>query len=423
MSRTADLAALLDAVPDALVGVDSAGMIRFVNRASESLFGYERDDLVGAPLEVLVPEPVQATHRVHRERYGVDAKARPMGADLLLHGRRRDGTQLPADVDLSPVGTADPMLVVAAGRDMTRYRRAQAARRRLDLLSAVVEPSGEAIFSSTDQGVITSWNPAAEGLYGYGGREVIGRSVELLSPQDRTGEMAEALVRIRTGEHLGPIETMGVCKDGTVFAAWLTLSPIRDVDGTVVGASTTAHDMTRAQHGLRAARSMVEASLGSLVATSLQGKVTDANEATVRATGVPRDRLIGTSLPDCLTEPDKAKETYQLVLANGTALGYPLTLRHRSGRLTEVLYSASLYRDADAKMLGVFAAARDAARGMQAHRQVNQQQAKEQVRLAELERFQKMTIDRALKVIELKKQTEPLTGSEPSQRGEPDDQR
>ena len=265
---TSDFEALLDAVPDALVGVDRAGVIRFVNRQTESLFGYERDELVGAPLEVLVPESARPIHRVHRERYRMDPRTRPMGADLLLKGRRRDGTQFPADIALSPMSTQDGVLVVAAVRDMTGYQRAEAARRRLDLVSAMVESSEEAIFASTPEGIITSWNPAAEQMFGHRGKEIIGRSVELLTPWDRTGEMTAILARIRAGGHLAPFETMRVRKDGTVFAAALTVSPIHDIDGTVIGVSTIAHDSAKQKHAFDAARSMIEASLESLVAIS-----------------------------------------------------------------------------------------------------------------------------------------------------------
>src|SRR5450631_1241781 len=115
-----------------------------------------------------------------------------------------------------------------------------------------------------------------------------------------------------------------------------------------------------------AARSMLEASLDSLVAISPEGRITDANEATVRVTGVSREQLIGTAFSDYFTEPEKADEIYQLVFDQGMAVDYPLTMRHRDGTLTEVLYNASVYRDAGGKVLGVFAAARDVTEARQA---------------------------------------------------------
>src|SRR5665647_3595622 len=129
------LEGLLEAVPDALLGVDHAGVIRFVNHQTELLFGYDRDDLVGAPLETLVPESVRAAHKVHRERYVAAPFTRTMGADLELRGRRRDGTQFPMDIPLSHTDTDDGPLVIAAVRDMTARKKAEEGRRRSDRLA------------------------------------------------------------------------------------------------------------------------------------------------------------------------------------------------------------------------------------------------------------------------------------------------
>jgi PAS domain S-box-containing protein len=161
--------------------------------------------------------------------------------------------------------------------------------------------------------------------------------------------------------------------------------------------------MTGARQAFEAARSMIESSLDSLVAISPEGKITDANQATVTLTGVPREKLIGTSFSDYFTDPAKAEAIYQRVFTEGMALDYPLTLRHRDGHetLTEVLYNASVYRDTAGKVLGVFAAARDVTEQTRAQREVVE-------RLAELEEFQRLTVGRELKMIELKKEIENL---------------
>jgi len=153
---------------------------------------------------------------------------------------------------------------------------------------------------------------------------------------------------------------------------------------------------------------MIEWSLDSLVAISPQGLITDANEATVKVTGVPREELIGTAFSDCFTDPVKANKIYQLVFAEGMAVDYPLTMRHQDGTLTEVLYNASVYHDIKGNVLGVFAAARDVTKQMQAQRESAVQQAKELDRLADLERFQRLTVGRELKMVELKKEIESL---------------
>jgi PAS domain S-box-containing protein len=167
---------------------------------------------------------------------------------------------------------------------------------------------------------------------------------------------------------------------------------------------------------------MIEASLDSLVAISPEGKITDANQATVKVTGVSREELIGTSFSDYFTEPDEANKIYQLVFAEGMALNYPLTIRHRNGTATEVLYNASVYRDANGKVLGVFAAARDVTEQVQGQKEVAKQQAKGLERLAELEQFQRLTVGRELKMIELKKEIEYLRRLLPPSASDPDDQ-
>jgi PAS domain S-box-containing protein len=401
---------LLEAVPDAMVGVDQAGAIRFVNRQTELLFGYDRADLVGQPIETLVPESLQQVHTGLREGYVAAPRTRAMGADLELSGRQADGTVFPVDVSLSHIDAEDGALVIASVRDMTDRKKAEEERLRMGRLAAIVEYSDDAIISITLDGIVTSWNPAAERLLGYSSEEIIGTSGRVLSPEDRTDEMSVILAKIRAGQRIDHFETTRVRKDGTAARVSLTVSPIhdRDADGAIVGASTIAHDVTEARQTFESARSMIESSLDPLVSISPKGKITDVNEATTKVTGVPRETLIGTAFSDYFTEPDKANEIYQRVFAQGMAVDYPLTMHHRDGTLTEVLYNASVYRDADGNVLGVFAAARDVTKQQKAQREIAEQQGRDLGRLAELERFQRLTVGRELKMIELKKEIEYL---------------
>lgn len=118
-------------------------------------------------------------------------------------------------------------------------------------------------------------------------------------------------------------------------------------------------DITERKQASQYARSLIEASLDPLVTISPDGKVMDVNEATVNVTGVAREKLIGSDFSSYFTEPDKASEGYQQVFDKGFVADYPLTISHRSGKLTDVLYNASVYKDAEGNVLGVFAAARD----------------------------------------------------------------
>jgi PAS domain S-box-containing protein len=141
--------------------------------------------------------------------------------------------------------------------------------------------------------------------------------------------------------------------------------PFTDSDGSPlimeIGVDVTAHK--QAQTALRStslyARGLIEASLDPLVTISPEGKITDVNEATEAVTGLLRERLIGSDFSNYFTDPQKANEGYKKVIAEGKVIDYPLTIRHRDGRLTDVLYNATVYKDTHGNVLGVFAAARD----------------------------------------------------------------
>ncbi len=139
-----------------------------------------------------------------------------------------------------------------------------------------------------------------------------------------------------------------------------TRSPFHSLQRPDEGASEAA----------RYARSLIETSVNPLVATNPQGKITDVNAATEEATGIPRDQLIGTDFADCFREPEEARAAFKRVLEEGLLSEYPLALRHVSGRLTDIEYNATVYRDESGELQAVFAAARDTAEAQEARRQV-----------------------------------------------------
>ena len=276
---------------------------------------------------------------------------------------------------------------------------------RSRLLAAIVESSDDAIFSTTLDGIVTSWNKAAERIYGYQAAEIVGQNASLLVPRDRVNETRKILARIRNGERVAHYETTQRTKDGTAVTISLTVSPVHDPAGHIVGASAIARDITeqqrmqdradsaaqsarnradsatqsarnKADSAERYARSLIEASLDPLVVmVSPEGKITDVNEATIRVTGVPRDKLVGTDFSDYFTEPDQARAAYGQVFAQGSVTDYPLTIRHTGGALTDVLYNGSVYKDAAGHVLGVFAAARDVTVQKRAMRELAEKKA------------------------------------------------
>ncbi len=238
------------------------------------------------------------------------------------------------------------------------------------LLASIVESSDDAIITKTSNGVITSWNSGAESIYGFSAEEVVGRPISILIPPGHVDEVPDILERIKRGEGIRHYETVRMRKDGQVIHVSVSISPVKNKQGQIIGASTIARDITtevasrkQAEDKLSAAsqyaRSLIESSLDPLVTISADGKITDVNEATIKVTGIPREQLIGTDFSNYFTEPEKAREGYQQVFAKGFVTDYPLTIRHKDGGLTDVLYNASVYKDSRGNVLGVFAAARD----------------------------------------------------------------
>ncbi|WP_075779975.1 PAS domain S-box protein [Streptomyces acidiscabies] len=243
---------LLEAAPDAMVIVDDMGQIRLVNAQTESLFGYRRAELLGQPVELLIPGRFRVQHAGHREAYAGARQVRPMGAGLELHGLRKDGTEFPVEISLSPLETADGLLVSAAVRDVSDRK---AAEQHINQLAALVESSQDAILAKTLDGYITYWNAAAQRLYGYSAEEALGHHVDMLALPDHTHEITTLLERLAHGEKIEHFETLRVTRDGQLLDVDVTLWPTRAADGTVEGACAIVRDISdrkRAEDELQA---------------------------------------------------------------------------------------------------------------------------------------------------------------------------
>ena len=256
---------ILEAIPDAVVAVNRQGVIVQVNSQTEAMFSYTRAELIGQGIEILVPERQRGDHHRHREEYHAKPKIRRMGSGLDLYGRRRDGSEFPVEISLSPVSTGNGesgngMVVLSVIRDISDRKRIENELRRANeeierrksrelrdsqnRMSLIVDSSQDAIIGKTLDGVITHWNKGAEDMYGYTPQEIIGRNITTLCPKDRIAEISGILAKIRSGERVEYFESVRIAKDGKRLNVSVSISPIVDQEGRVVGASSIARNIT-----------------------------------------------------------------------------------------------------------------------------------------------------------------------------------
>jgi two-component system, cell cycle sensor histidine kinase and response regulator CckA len=359
---------LLEAAPDAMVCVDRTGVITLVNAQTERLFGYHRDDIVGKPVEILVPEATRAVHPGHRATYAACPQPRPMGAGMELAGRRRDGSTFPAEISLSAIGTGEAMLVMAAVRDVTARRAAEATAARL---ASIIQSSHDAVVGETLDRVITSWNPGAERLYGYRAGEMIGRHIDvLISPGTQKSE-EQIHAAITRGERVEQFVSERVRKDGTTLQVSTTLSPITDRDGAIVGVSTVSRDLTAEQRADTRLRALLEAAPDAMVCVSRDGRIAVVNAQAERLFGYRRGELVGQ--PVEILVPDSMRSLHPARRAGYVAdpkprpmgAGTELAGRRRDGSTFPAEISLSAI-DTDEGIL-VTAAVRDVTERQRAH--------------------------------------------------------
>jgi PAS domain S-box-containing protein len=279
---------LFEFSPDAILVTDGNGVVRAANPRAGELFGYASEELIDQQVEMLVPARFRGGHPRHRENYSAHPRTRQMGAAMNLFGLRKDGTEVPVDIMLKPIETADGPAVLTFIRDATEQRAAQEALRLNDArLRSIVESIGEyAIYMLDREGHVLTWNPGAERIKGYKADEVLGLHYSRFFTQEdiEQGRPAEllrqAIVKSRVEE-----EGWRVRKDGSRLWANVVLTAIHDSSGAVTGFSKITRDVT--EH--KQAQESVIAELSSLLLVNVDiRKLLGAFTASIRQM-VPHD--------------------------------------------------------------------------------------------------------------------------------------
>ena len=266
-----------------IAGTD--GYFKRLNPAWEHTFGYTTGELLAKPyVEFIHPDDVDRTNAEAAEQA---ADGKPT-LSFENRYRCRDGSY--RWLDWNSTSIPDNGMIHAVARDTTEKRRADQAHA---LMAAIVDGSDDAIIGKNLDGTIVSWNPAAERTYGYRPEEAIGQSIGMLVPPQHAGEMEEILARVARGEPVAYHHAIRLCKDGSQVHVGVSVSPVRDSTGTVIGAASIARDVISRLKAERSFSRLVMAASDAMVIIDSRGRIVLVNEHTERLFGYPAAELVG----------------------------------------------------------------------------------------------------------------------------------
>jgi PAS domain S-box-containing protein len=383
---------LLDVVEQAVMATDNDGNITYWNQFSERLFGWKAEEVIGQNIVTVTPSSqsqAQAEEIMSQLR-----KGESWAGEILA--RHRDGSTFEIRVTDSPVydELGKQIGIVGSSEDITERKRVEEIQLRW---SAIVESTSDAIFGKTLEGIITSWNHGAELVYGYKADEIVGKSVAVIVPPERLNELDAILRKIRAGQRIDHYETLRVRKNGTRINVAVTISPIMNAAGTVIGASTIARDITekiRSEEMLRNSeeryRIVAETASEAIITIDQEAKINFANRAAERIFGYSLDEILGGDLS--MLMPDFIASRDQMGLAAELGGGVrkmmwesvDLVGKHKSGREIPLEISFSEFmKDGKPNFTGI---ARDITERKMVEEQQARMLAREQAARSEAER-------------------------------------
>ncbi len=348
---------LLESAPDAMVIVNGAGEIVLINSQTEKLFGYDREDLLGHSVERLIPARFQDRHLDHRPAYLSDPHVRPMGAGLELYAIRKDGQEFPVEISLSPLKTAEGVLVTAAIRDISERKRIEGQIHKLNLelqakeqLQLLLDSTAEAIYSIDVDGACTLCNAACLRLLGYSrDSELLAKNMHALMHHTRPDgrpypeEECKIFQAFRQGKGTHVADEVLWRADGTSFPAEYWSYPVHN-NGRVVGSVITFFDITQrkqSEEALRRSesryRSMIESAPYGIFRVDQSGRIAMANSAFAAMLGyqTPEEVLglnTGTDVYPNATEQQRARD----YASEDPRVGYETKWKRKDGKTITV---------------------------------------------------------------------------------------
>ncbi|MGH7336745.1 MAG: PAS domain S-box protein, partial [Myxococcota bacterium] len=258
------LSSIVHSAMDAIVAIDESQQVVLFNPAAERMFARQSSEVLHQPLDALIPERFRTAHRDHIARFARSGHtSRRMGQLGRVWGLRSNGAEFPIEASVSQARSGDRLLLTVILRDVTDQERAAATSA---LLASIVRSSDDAIIGTDLDGRILTWNPAAQGIFGYAVHEIEGKPLFDLVPEEAQEQLREVMARVRQGRSVGHLETVGLRGGGQRFDVSLGVSPRRDGSGAIAGASVIARDMSEQRDLERRLRQTEElAALATLV--------------------------------------------------------------------------------------------------------------------------------------------------------------
>jgi PAS domain S-box-containing protein len=250
------LDAIIESAMDAMITIGQDQRIILFNSTAENMFRCPAKEAIGSLIDRFIPQRFRVAHRSHIREFGrTGITNRAMDTRSTLWALRTNNEEFPIEASISQVSVGGQKYFTVIIRDIAERRKAEEAQ---SLHSAIVESSGDAIISMNLEGVLQSWNARAQQMYGYTKEEAIGQPISIVVPSNLRHEETDFLRRIRGGERITNFETVRVSKDGKNIDVSITVSPVRDLDGKIVGASKIARDISARKQAAAALRESEE---------------------------------------------------------------------------------------------------------------------------------------------------------------------
>jgi PAS domain S-box-containing protein len=365
----ARLSAIAESSDDAIISKKFDGTITSWNEAAEQIFGYTAAEAINNNSSIIVPEELYA------EEEGIINKVRT--GEIIKHyetiRKTKDGIKIPIALTISLIKdkNGNVMGVSSIARDISEQKL---ANEKQAVLSAIVNSSNDAIISKTLDGTITSWNPAAHKMFGFTESEALGKNISIIIPPERLHEESMILENIRKGIKIDHFTTVRVAKNKRKINISLTISPIKDKAGNIIGASKIARDISDqkvAEEKQATLAAIVSSSDDAIVSKTLFGIITSWNHAASKMFGYKEDEVIGHHI-SIIIPPDRMDEETMIIenIRNGKKIKHFETVRvAKDGKKINISLTVSPIRDKAGKIIGASKIARDITEKIQTEKQ------------------------------------------------------